>query len=209
MAINKVDYFGKNLIDLTKDTVTAPAVFAGETAHDKAGNPIAGTFTIQQELTEQEAKIEAIAAALVGKAKPESGSASTSIASGRLELVEDTVCTTENPMMITHNLGALPTFFLLARIGEPRKGSGFNFYNISAIQTGDTLSVNGSYRAQYPELYSLTVTGALADPAYHASSRSAMDVWGATETDIKLGAIRSVTSQLPAGAYLWIAGRES
>lgn len=45
MAINKVVYGGRTLIDLTSDTVTAEQLAQGVTAHDKAGEPITGTST--------------------------------------------------------------------------------------------------------------------------------------------------------------------
>ena len=44
MAVNKVIYDGDTLIDLSGDTVTAPQLLSGVTAHDKAGNPITGTY---------------------------------------------------------------------------------------------------------------------------------------------------------------------
>lgn len=43
MAINKVIYGGKTLLDLTGDTVTADKVLNGYTAHDKSGASIEGT----------------------------------------------------------------------------------------------------------------------------------------------------------------------
>lgn len=43
MAVNKVVYDGKTLIDLTSDTVTEDKLLVGTTAHDKAGNLITGT----------------------------------------------------------------------------------------------------------------------------------------------------------------------
>lgn len=43
MAINKVIYGGKTLLDLTGDTVTADKVLSGYTAHDKSGASIEGT----------------------------------------------------------------------------------------------------------------------------------------------------------------------
>lgn len=45
MGVNKVTYGGNTLIDLTADTVTASKLLAGITAHDKAGNPITGTYS--------------------------------------------------------------------------------------------------------------------------------------------------------------------
>ena len=44
MAVNKVVYAGQTLVDLTSDTVTENALRQGYTAHDKAGNPVTGTY---------------------------------------------------------------------------------------------------------------------------------------------------------------------
>ena len=43
MAINKVTYGGKTLVDLTTDTVTPETLASGVTAHDKSGTKITGT----------------------------------------------------------------------------------------------------------------------------------------------------------------------
>lgn len=43
MAVNRVDYGGNTLIDLTADTVTAEALLVGFTAHGADGEPITGT----------------------------------------------------------------------------------------------------------------------------------------------------------------------
>ena len=45
MAVSKIVYDGRALIDLTADTVTAAALLSGTTAHDKAGNAITGALT--------------------------------------------------------------------------------------------------------------------------------------------------------------------
>lgn len=45
MVYNKVVYGGKTLMDLTGDSVTPDKLLAGETAHDKSGEAIAGTCT--------------------------------------------------------------------------------------------------------------------------------------------------------------------
>lgn len=44
MAVNKVEYFGRVLIDLTADTVSTRHLAAGITAHDASGNLITGTL---------------------------------------------------------------------------------------------------------------------------------------------------------------------
>ena len=52
MAYNKVVYGGKTLIDLTGDSVTPDKLLAGETAHDKSGEAIAGTSTFDVDSTD-------------------------------------------------------------------------------------------------------------------------------------------------------------
>ncbi len=47
LAINKVEYSGNTLIDLTSDTVTAESLVAGVTAHDAKGNKITGVLVGQ------------------------------------------------------------------------------------------------------------------------------------------------------------------
>lgn len=44
MAINKVEYSGNTLIDLTSDSVTPESLLSGVTAHDASGTKITGTF---------------------------------------------------------------------------------------------------------------------------------------------------------------------
>lgn len=44
MAINKVEYGGNTLIDLTSDNVTPENLLSGVTAHDASGTKITGTF---------------------------------------------------------------------------------------------------------------------------------------------------------------------
>ena len=65
MAVNKVIYGGKTIIDLTADTVTPESLLKGVTAHDRTGAEILGTYEkssdaedLNDVLTEQEALIE-------------------------------------------------------------------------------------------------------------------------------------------------------
>ena len=44
MTVNKVEYAGKVLLDLTEDTVTPDKLISGEIAHDKTGAKIVGTL---------------------------------------------------------------------------------------------------------------------------------------------------------------------
>lgn len=45
MAVNKIVYNARVLIDLTNDTVAADKMLAGVTAHDKSGNQVTGSVT--------------------------------------------------------------------------------------------------------------------------------------------------------------------
>lgn len=47
MAVNKVNYGGQTLIDLTGDSVTPETLAEGATAHDASGNVIVGTLPIE------------------------------------------------------------------------------------------------------------------------------------------------------------------
>lgn len=72
MAVNKVVMNTENgaetLIDLTNDTVSSGEVFKGTTFHGSDGEAKTGTFTISEEITEQDALIAQIKTALQGKA---------------------------------------------------------------------------------------------------------------------------------------------
>lgn len=64
MAVNKVIYGGRTLIDLTSDTITADKLAKGVTAHGADGNPITGTNTY--DVNSQDANVQ-VAEILVGK----------------------------------------------------------------------------------------------------------------------------------------------
>lgn len=64
MAINKVIYGGRTLIDLTGDTITPDKLAKDVTAHDKSGAPIVGTNTNDSDTSDATA---AVAEILSGK----------------------------------------------------------------------------------------------------------------------------------------------
>lgn len=75
MGVNKVECFGKVLLDLTEDTVSTDTLHKGVTAHDRSGAVVTGAFSIDDEITTQDGLISAIKTALNGKAA--GGGAST------------------------------------------------------------------------------------------------------------------------------------
>ena len=71
MAVNKIvlntDDGEQVLVDLTGDSVSEGTLFKGETAHAANGEKIVGAFTLESEMSEQDALIEQIKTALQGK----------------------------------------------------------------------------------------------------------------------------------------------
>ena len=64
MAVNKVVYNGKTLIDLSSDTVTADKILSGYTTHDKSGASTTGTCTYDSDTS---ADTVAVAEMITGK----------------------------------------------------------------------------------------------------------------------------------------------
>lgn len=56
MAVNKVIFGGKTLIDLTGDTVTEDKLLSGFTTHDMTGNLISGTCTFDSDTSDATVK---------------------------------------------------------------------------------------------------------------------------------------------------------
>lgn len=73
MGVNKVIYGTTVLVDLTSDSVTEETLHEGVVAHDKTGAKVTGKFSLQNELSEQDALILQIKTALQGKASGGSG----------------------------------------------------------------------------------------------------------------------------------------
>lgn len=67
MSVNKVIYGAETLIDLTGDSISADKVFKDHTFHSADGEIRTGTFTLDSELSAQDALIAQIKVALQGK----------------------------------------------------------------------------------------------------------------------------------------------
>ena len=85
MAVNKVIYGSKTLIDLTGDTITPDKLAKGITAHDKSGAIITGTNTYDSNTSDATAKVAEI---LVGKTAYVAGSKITGTMPNRGSVTE-------------------------------------------------------------------------------------------------------------------------
>jgi hypothetical protein len=70
--VNALPEAGSGGIDTSDATAAADKIFAGETAYTADGK-VTGTFTIEEELTEQNDLISQISALVATKAKPQGG----------------------------------------------------------------------------------------------------------------------------------------
>lgn len=93
MGVNRIDFGGRTLIDLTNDSVEADYLLSGETAHGADGEPIIGTNPYEKNATDAEVEEQArliglIASALEGKAI-EGGGTGGVVPSGELDIDEN------------------------------------------------------------------------------------------------------------------------
>lgn len=51
MAVNKVDYFGESLIDITDSTTTTANLLQGEIGYSKSGDRVVGQLIVQKYYT--------------------------------------------------------------------------------------------------------------------------------------------------------------
>ena len=110
MNVNRVDYNGGTLIDLTSDTVTAADLPAGVTAHDRSGTPITGTAnyqprTLDSSVTigaETETTVEGAIGELAGLVPSAATPATNKLATaGDVNGEEITITATSSPLTTT------------------------------------------------------------------------------------------------------------
>jgi hypothetical protein len=94
MGVNKVEYAGKVLIDLTSDTVTADSLTEGEVAHGANGESIIGTNPYEKKATDSEVNTQAtliaqIKTALDGKTAGGGGDTTVDTCTVKIALLND------------------------------------------------------------------------------------------------------------------------
>lgn len=66
MGVNKVEFGGETLMDLTEDTVTPDALAEGVTAHDASGEKITGTLNLDAYQTKEDDSLKTVNKTIVG-----------------------------------------------------------------------------------------------------------------------------------------------
>lgn len=92
MAVNKVIFGNVTLIDTSEVTVAPDKMFAGETALGANGEMQTGTFTIANELAEQDALLTELETVLAGKAAGGGGNADSPFVKITIGMLDVPMC---------------------------------------------------------------------------------------------------------------------
>lgn len=145
MAVNKVTYGGKTLVDLTTDTVTADTLVSSITAHDKSGNTIVGTNPYEKAKTDtvvstQTDLISRIKTVLKGKA---SGGGTDNSANAFLEgTLEEVNC--DGVTEVHHYMFYEKQGLKRVRLANATSVGNYNFYDCDVLESIDLPEATGT-----------------------------------------------------------------
>ena len=161
MATNKVIVNNEIKIDLTEDTVTPETLFEGVTAHDKSGNIIGGTFTIDEELDSQDNLIAEITEALAGKAAPVLPFSISKLEEGTIIKIKENGVL-QDYYLAQHNYQ--PTLNGSGRVLFARKeGYGYHVWNSSANSTYANSTIDTFLNGDFKTLFDADVREAMGE----------------------------------------------
>lgn len=146
MAVNKVVYGGKTVIDLTSDTVTAAKMLSGATAHDKSGAVVTGSIA-----TKTSSNLTASGATVTVPAGYYASQATKSVATGSAKTPATTV--TKNPSISVNSSGLITASVSGTQSVTPTVSAGY-----VSSGTAGTITVSGSATKQLTVQAAQTIT---------------------------------------------------
>ena len=172
MAVNKVVYDDKTLIDLTGDTVTAAKMLSGTTAHDKSGAVVTGTIP-----TKTSSNLSASGATVSVPAGYYASAASKAVAAGKATTPATTI--TSNPTISVDSAGKITASVSGTKSVTPTVSAGY-----VSSGTAGTITVSGSATKQLTTQAAKTVTPSTSEQTAIAAGTYATG-------DVKVAAIPS------------------
>lgn len=186
MAVNKVEYAGKVLLDLTEDTVTADMMESGVKAHDKSGALITGSIPVNNrligEIKEEDVKYK--------KAQTDSGTMQYININPRIypsDKQEQMILRGDQQRC---NMDIPATFFGNASPSEVKKGVTFtslNGFKITGIADMSSGISNNNCEAYLVDIKDPTVTFKIASgtiKAYGYAYETTKSQWGGSSTTV-------------------------
>ncbi len=172
MAVNKVVYDDKTLIDLTGDTVTAAKMLSGTTAHDKSGAVVTGTIP-----TKTSNDLTAEGPNVFVPAGYYASAASKAVAAGKATTPATTI--TSNPTISVDSAGKITASVSGTKSVTPTVSAGY-----VSSGTAGTITVSGSATKQLATQAAKTVTPSTSEQTAIAAGTYATG-------DVKVAAIPS------------------
>lgn len=136
MAINKIVYDDRTLIDLTPDTITADKLLNGYTAHDKSGSPITGTLSTQTKSATPSTTEQTIT--------PDNGKLLSSVSISAIQTQEKTVTASRSNQTVTPDSGKY-----LSKVTVNKYPNASGTYTYPANSTGGTYDMGATNNLRY------------------------------------------------------------
>lgn len=186
MAVNKVEYAGKVLLDLTEDTVTADMMESGVKAHDKTGALITGSIPVNDKLTY----------AAITESDLDYIKQNTSFGELRTVMINSTIYPKNEEKMILKGqeqrckIAIIADYFGSASPADVRKG--ITFTSTNGLKITGTAKMSGDTSDNNCEAYLVDVTNPAVSfktatgviKAYGYAYETTKSQWGGSSTTV-------------------------